>query len=93
MAAVVIAPPQGNEPQRFWTNLGPKTVEEILELCDSTKVFLNYGELAQEAKDAVEALLAKRDEEYESKADAEAREQKIRRWRQNKIDAARRFKR
>ena len=93
MKAKLIACTLIPEPQRHWTNLGPKTIEEILVEVAKPKSKLNYGMLSQEAKDLVEAHIVSKKLEEQAKTEAEAKKEQIERWRHNKALGARLQKR
>jgi len=90
MKALLISIPAEPAPQRFWTNLGPKTIEEILAELNKKGSRLNYGMLCHEAKDAVEDALMERDSVKETRARQAKKARDKKKWDDNKRAAAQR---
>ena len=95
MAALLIALPQKEEPKRLWTNLGPKTVEEVIQLLNNPR--FNWSAMSYRDQTVVNLFLDEADAYAEDKARTAAKgltkAQKIAKWQENKKLAAQRSRR
>lgn len=95
MNARIIAMSIAPEPERFWTNIGPKTFEEILaDLLLGEKSRIRFWQLSEVLKERINIEWDKRLEEKiiadVAMKEAAMKKEKINRWRANK-DLAKKF--